>query len=465
MSALQAGIGRSDITPAPGTPQGGWGAQTHERGLDAHMPFYATALVLSNSATTCAVVEVDAIGFDEEWTGKILTAITGLTGLARQQVRFSCSHTHAGPNTFRLENISQGADMATAYLESLPNRIAASVWQAQTRLRPARIATSRGTCAINVNRRFRTPEGAMAVGRNWHGNFDPTVRVVRIDDLNQTPIAVLVHYACHPTTLAWDNELFSPDYPGFVRQVVEHQTGATCLFLQGAAGNLTPRRGFVGDLKVCERLGTMLGLEAAKIATEIETVRRCERYLGVMQSGAAIALYADDPCDYPEPPLSMTTRRIELPAGQFGDPDCLEAETERLRQEVARLRHEQASHEEIRAALAKATQAGWRSKRARRYSGLSSIPLEMQCLRFGDTALLSVPGEPFIEISQAIESNSPFRHTLFSGYSNGGFGYIPTREAFAEGGYEIDATPFGPDAADTLIAEGLRLLREVSSPS
>ena len=48
-------------------------------------------------------------------------------------------------------------------------------------------------------------------------------------------------------------------------------------------------------------------------------------------------------------------------------------------------------------------------------------------------ALVSVPGEPFTETAQAIVSQSPFPNTLFSGYSNGGFGYIPTRAALWRG--------------------------------
>lgn len=156
------------------------------------MPLYATALVLADGDGQVAIVEADAIGFDWEWTGKILDAIVSLSGIPRERVRFSCSHTHSGPNTFRLANISEGLDMAVAYLEDLPRRIASAVWQAQQNLRPVRCGGGSGHCEISVNRRFRAPDGSMVVGRNWEGPVDPTVRVVRFDDLDQNPVAVIV---------------------------------------------------------------------------------------------------------------------------------------------------------------------------------------------------------------------------------------------------------------------------------
>lgn len=60
--------------------------------------------------------------------------------------------------------------------------------------------------------------------------------MVRFDDLDGKPLATIVHYACHPTIMAWDNQWFTTDYPGMVRQVVEREAGGTCLFLQGATG-------------------------------------------------------------------------------------------------------------------------------------------------------------------------------------------------------------------------------------
>lgn len=464
MSELWAGTGRSDITPAPGTPQGGWGAQTHQRGLGADMPFYATALVLSDGNEIAAIVDVDSIGFDGEWTEKIIQAIEDLTRIPRERIRFSCTHTHSGPNTFRLATISEGLDMVLSYLDGLPQRIAGAVWQAQQQLTRVRCAAGAGSCDINVNRRFRTPEGTVVVGRNWKGTVDHTVRVVRFDDLSEDPVATIIHYACHPTTTAWDNKLFTPDYPGAARRVVEDQVGGTCLFLQGATGNLTPRRGFTGDTRVYRRLGAILGLEASRVALNMEARPRHEQYRGVLQSGAGIALYDDEAYEPEVPVLRVARRVLAMPVKRFRPVDELEAEAETCRAELMRLRREGAEHE-VRAATARATQAGWHASNARLYAGKETVDWQLQCIRIGSIALLSSQGEPFIEIAQRIVAESPFPHTLFSGYSNGGFGYIPTREAFDEGGYETEATPFAPGAAEYLAGEGVRLLREVAADS
>jgi hypothetical protein len=218
MNHLMAGVGRCDITPVPGTPQGGWGAATHQRGLDADMPLYATALVLKNEETTVAIIDLDLIGFETDWANKILDAVVDLTGLSRQSIRLSWTHTHSGPNTFRLKTITEGLDMVLSYMDSLPLRIAGAVWKAQQNLKAVRVNAGMGQCAINVNRRLKLPDGSVVVGRNWDGPADRTVRVVRIDDLDESPVATILHYACHPTTMAWDCEYFTPDYPGMARQ-------------------------------------------------------------------------------------------------------------------------------------------------------------------------------------------------------------------------------------------------------
>jgi neutral ceramidase len=426
------------------------------------MPLYATALVLEKAGKAVAIVDLDLIGFETDWSNKIMDAIVGLTGLRRENTRLSWSHTHSGPNTFRLKTITEGLDMVLSYMEGLPLRIASAVWKAQQNVKPVRVSAGSGSCAINVNRRLRLPDGTVVVGRNWDGPADSTVRVVRIDDLGENPVATVVHYACHPTTMAWECQYFTPDYPGMARQTVEKELGGLCLFLQGATGNLTPRRGFTGDLKIYRHLGFLLGLEATKVAVAIETLPREESFQGVLQSGAPIALYEDRPKEPEAADLRVIYRMLKLPLKPTRPPAELEAEAEVARKELERRRKEGRA-EEIRAATSKATQAGWRADYARLYHGKTHVDWPLQGIRIGPVALLAIAGEPFTEINQEIVSRSPFQHTLFSGYSHGGFGYIPARNAYAEGGYEVEASPFSPEAHDVIVKESLAVLGELAT--
>jgi hypothetical protein len=298
----------------------------------------------------------------------------------------------------------------------------------------------------------------VVVGKNWDGPVDHTVRVVRFDDLNQNPVATLLHYACHPTIMAWQCQYATPDYPGIARQVVEQQVGGFCLFLQGATGNVGPREGFTGDLKVYRRLGTLLGLEAAKVAISTDTRQRRERLAGVLQSGAPLAIYEEEVTEETPPVLRVLSRRLPLPLTEFRPVEELEAEAGECRKQFEKV-VQGGTETEVRAARARVTQANMRAENARLYEGKTHLDWELQGIRVGSVALLSIPGEPFTEINQQIVSASPFPDTLFSGYSNGGFGYLPVRSAFAEGGYEVQISPFSADAADLVVKEGREMLR------
>ena len=79
------------------------------------------------------------------------------------------------------------------------------------------------------------------------------------------------------------------------------------------------------------------------------------------------------------------------------------------------------------------------------------LDLWVQAIRLGPVGLVAIPVEPFAEIGAAVKARSPFPATLFSGYSNGYYGYMPTRDAYSVGGYEVATAPYLPDAADMVI--------------
>src|SRR5262249_16831916 len=155
------------------------------------------------------------------------------------------SHTH-GAGLMGLERVAlPGGDLIPPYLGRLGRTVAELIVQARDRMQHARIAYGAGRCSLAAQRdMWDEASGQYVCGLNPVGRGEDSVIVARVtNDADQT-LATFVNYACHPTTLAWENTLINPDYVGAMRDVVERETGAPCVFLQGASGDLGPRQGF-----------------------------------------------------------------------------------------------------------------------------------------------------------------------------------------------------------------------------
>src|SRR5260370_8515499 len=89
---------------------------------------------------------------------------------------------------------------------------------------------------------------------------------MRVEGMDGKPIAHAINFAAHPTMLDSKLMKFSADYPGWLAALVEKETGAPCLFLQGAAGDLSSNPGEQGGP---EKFGQALGREALALAKSI----------------------------------------------------------------------------------------------------------------------------------------------------------------------------------------------------
>jgi hypothetical protein len=464
---LHAGVARTDITPPPGMAHAGWGAQVHQRAAGVDLPLWATALALSDGVETVVIVDIDLCYIWEAEAAGAVRAVEQLTGLPAGHIRLAYSHTHSGPVNGATWStwVKQGAEMVPAYDALLEHQIAGVAHQALAGMRPVRIAAGAGESRINVNRRFQRPEdGAVVCGRNWDGPVDHSVQLLRIDTEDGTPLAAVVNYACHPITVGPDCELVTPDYPGVMKRVVEQATGATCLFLQGATGDLGPIKGVAqGGINEYRRLGSILGHEASRIWWELEPRRRRDRYAGTLESGSPLAIYEDELLPDPDATLRVATRDVQLPLKPFAPVADLDAAVRNHVERLDRLRAENNDSEAIRTETMLAKRAAMRADLARRNEGRTHRSVTFQAFSIGDTiALPIVPGEPFCAIGTAVKARSPFAHTLFGGYANVGWAYIPTADAYPLGGYEVEITPFAPEAADIIVDESVALLNELA---
>ncbi|MBX3070370.1 MAG: neutral/alkaline non-lysosomal ceramidase N-terminal domain-containing protein [Thermomicrobiales bacterium] len=466
-SQFFAGVARTDITPPIGIAHANWGAQTHQRAAGVDIPLTATALALSDGSTQVVIVDIDTGYLWDSLAVQAMEAITALTGIPQSHIRLAYTHTHSGPSTSRSrpEWAGEGSEMVDSYSDSLAHRLAGVAWAAVQGLQPARIGSGVGSCSISVNRRFQRPEdGAVIVGRNWDGPVDHDVNVLRIDTLDGEPLVAVVNYPCHPITVGWDNELITPDYPGAVRQTVEANTGATCLFLQGAAGDIGPVRGVARNgANEYKRLGAILGLEASRVWLETSSRPKQDRYEGTLESGAPLAIYTDEFLAEPDRTIRVANRTMSLPLRQLPPPDEMQAAFAANLAELTELRANNGDPEEIKLVTMRCKRTAMRAELAKGVQGHTHRDVEAQAIAIGDDiVIVAVPGEPFVQIGLDVRGASPYRTTLFSGYANIGWSYIPMAEAYPLGGYEIEITPWDPATAGQIVAECNAMLQELA---
>jgi hypothetical protein len=445
---LTAGAGRSDITPPVGIAHAGWGAATHQRAEGVDMPFYATALYVTDGDLELAIVDIDTGGITNEDDAAIRAEVAAVTSIKPENLRLSATHTHSGPVN-RGSWLDEGMELIAPYWDALPARVAEAVSTAKWSAKPAHVGVGKGSSSINVNRRPALDNGTLFTGRNWEGVVDREVGIVAINDTDGNAIATILNYACHPTILGPANKLLSPDYPGSARKVVEQYAGGLCLFLQGAAGNCGPTHGFIGEVAVAEWLGNRLGLEAAKVRLEIEPVPRKERLVEVVQSGADLGIYEDDTAGEPDDTLRVINATATLPVGDFPSIEKAQAQFDEV-VETLNTTRKTGTEAEIKLAVSNAKRANFVLGNAQRTVD-GPMAMRVQAMRIGPAALVGIPVEAFCEIGLAVKVASPAVQTLFSGYTNGTLGYMPMADNLEEGGYEVTTTPMAAGAAEETI--------------
>jgi len=436
MPTLRAGAARADITPPVGCVLIGF---SQRRATGVHDALHVKALVLDNETTPLALAVCDVLTFGFDIVARAREQIRAQTGIPPENVMLTTTHTHSGPLTAPCRLYDE---QDTGYVESLIGKIADTVTAAWNSRRDAKLGFATEPVQIGINRRELTPDRGMILGRNPDGPADRDVDVLRIDGSDAQPIAVLFSHAAHPVVLGPKNLEISADFPGCATAAIEQALGPNtiAIFAQGCCGNINAQwlaRGF----PEAEQLGRTLGNAALK--------------------AAASATLATHPC------LSARSRIIALP---LAVPTVTEAQ-QRLRRETDALAAAKTAGEPHKLRRAEANLAWAQDQLAATKAGTPrTIPYELQVLGIDRTAVVGLPGEVFVEIGTNIADHATADHTIVLGYANediGFAGYVPTAEAFEQGGYEPNAYrysyrpfPLDPGCASLIEQEAVKLVAQ-----
>lgn len=470
-SRCWAGVARGDITPPVGIYHRMWGAATHERSTGVHRPLTATVLMLrsveDDAASQRVIVAVDHCLLWTVEMNRLLDAVSASTGIERAALTVYFSHTH-GAGLMGLERRElPGGELIPPYLDQLAKTIARLVDEARSGLVPATIVYGVGRCDLAQHRdAFDEERGHAVCGFNPEGTADDTVLVARVTADAGQPLATVVNYACHPTTLAWENTLISPDYIGALREVVETATACPCLFVQGASGDIGPREGFVGDVAVADRNGRQLGYAALSALEGLPPADHEFQYAGPVVSGATLGIwkYAEIPAARSLATEQWDARRIIVPLRYRADlPQRAEIEAE-----LAHARVDEASATNsgdvgrIRDTRALVERATRRLTRVAHLPLGETYPFELVLWRMGDAVWIALDGEHYNVLQRTLRERFPDVTLVVGTLANGSnVWYLPDAASYGKGLYQEEVSILERGALETVIDAAVVAIRKV----
>ncbi|MGH9104525.1 MAG: neutral/alkaline non-lysosomal ceramidase N-terminal domain-containing protein [Acidimicrobiales bacterium] len=443
---LLVGAAMANISPPVGCPMGGYSAR---KGLAERVaaPLMCRAFVFDDGATPLAVVSCDLLYATFDMVTIARRLIGEALGWPGSSVMVNATHTHSGP-----AGLTLGLD--STYVELVARQVASAVATAYRDRRPALLEYSEARVG-SLGRNRRDPEGPA----------ETTARFLIAEAVETGgTIATIISYACHATVLEHDNLAISPDFPGAAVAVVEQLVGGQAAYLQGCAGSINPvwMRHDHGE---AARLGRILGTAAARAVDEARPLGRGQWVVNLSRAE-----------DVPVDPTGC--RLVE--AGPLSSSSTTVKLTRKARKEAAEL---EAAYQEVLQALGAETDEARRQSLAARRAALqmevhfASHPyryatrnapgagdrqpdeVEVQVLRLGpSTAIVGLPGEPFLGIADQIRQRAGDWDLIVAGYANEAIGYVPTANEFSFDGYEVGCARYTEEAAQALVEGVLGIL-------
>ena len=386
---FSVGFARADIHPRWAVPLDGMGYQTVSKQnwtdttgnpedlITAGMVVIADGQDWQN---TVVLVALDTLYINTAVTDAAATAVSAAIGIPKENVFFSCSHTHSGVAT------ADSDPDVTRYLQWMYGQLAEGAMNAVLDLKATTIEVGRtDLTAMNFVRRFVLTDGTYKSVTNdssftsddiaaYESENDPELQVIKF--VREGKDVLVTNWQMHPTFTAGasKNGKASADVVGSIRELVEADTtlDAYYMFFQGGGGNLRYTTMWAGDPDQALQT-TNRQTYAEKMVAALKSISYEDA-----QSGAIQVTHVDK--DMTEMAKSTTT------------------------------------------------------------SEYKSVPLN--AVSFGEVAFVTAPYEMFSDNAMQIKEGSPFKLTLVCSNSNGRYSYIPCQVAFehCQEGSGSDAT-------------------------
>lgn len=399
--------------------------------------------------------QLDHVGFAATQHHTLKIGVSQAAEVEPERVVLTYSHTHSAgwlvPDRIELP----GGALIPPYLDELGEKLQGACREATGQMREVTITYAHGWCGMAAERDCWDEElNSYVTGFNPDGATDNMVLVGKVTSDSEAIAHTFVHYACHPTTLAWENTLLSPDFVGATRATMEAQSGACCTYLQAPCGDIGPRHGHQGDTAVADANGRQLAWAALATLESMGPPGSDFLYEGPVISGATLGSWTYEPVTdqrkSAQEVFCGAMHTVELPLKS-------RPERQTLEQELAAWETRQREADE-RGDEMGARDYGAQAERARRWLGrLHDLPegdayeMSFSVHRFGDAIWITCGGEPYNKLQRELRSRFPDWTLLISPLDSGiEVAYLLPREQYGKGLYQEEPSLLAPGCLETL---------------
>ena len=431
---LKAGFARIDITPPFGNDLSGY----YERRLaDGTLdPLYLNAVALTVGEETVILMAADYIGIKLDHAAKIRELIRERTGVPADHILIAALHQHTSPCLADPETRST-ALRDKVFIDVLYRRFADAAVMALDDRADAEISVGARDVAepIAFVRRYFTKEAGVVTNPSSKftltgrcAEADNTMRLVRFARNGKNDIAIL-NFSTHPDVIGGTK--WSADWPGFARRFLEEDiAGTSCLFFTGCQGDSNHNDYF-------------------KPREERLHGKRYEHsaYMGRMVADAAVGVWnemtpAADDSIFAENRIIYNRTNTE---GVEKYDECVKWVKDYKEGKIPADSYTMADRAFCYRVAALREQPVFR-------------PVPITVIGVGGVVFVGFGGEAFTSYGKIMRELCPEKFVVSVVCANGYEGYLPTAEAFGQGGYEACSSFFMPSLEDEIVEAAKEML-------
>lgn len=425
---LRLGTFQVDASPKIGSPL------AYDPTKEITAPLSCRGIVLLSDQDPVVLCTVDWLGIANGANEKFRASLAEAVGTSADRVAVHTLHQHDAPRCDLtaaeiLEPFGQtAAHFDVPFIEQVIKNASEAAAVAAKNAKPV-MSIGVGQAEVKdvaSNRRILGPDGKVVATRYTAckdekmralptGVIDPVLRSLTFNGATD-PIAVMTFYATHPQSY-YRTGGANPDFPGMARNARQAETGVFHLHFNGAGGNIGAGKFNDGSTENRQVL-------ADKVAAGMR-----DAFINNQKQDAATLK------------LDWQALPVAIPTASHLNHKALEAAVASDETPFALRVH---SAEKL--AFLRRSEAG--------------VKIPIGRLKLGDSQLLFMPGELFVEFQLAAQHMVPDSNIFMAAYGEYGTFYIGTRVAYPQGGYEtsVGASNVAPETEAVLLSAMRELL-------